>query len=434
MAYDPRVLEEAALAAERNETLREAAEELNLPYSTFYDRYQAAIEEGLTGAESSKNDGSRVQEKFEKDHSGDCQKIHSIGSEIRTVAQAMAKAEIDEDVWEVDRYKINSWEVAGKQGDGSFRKCPLWQVTVWLKRKISKPHVDAIEAFERRIANYAPKYEKIERPKKSGSPHMLELALFDVHFGKLAWNRETNNDYDLSIAQEIFANAVDDLIAKTAHYNIDKILLPIGQDFLHVDDMRGMTYSGTPQDMDSRFAKVFETAEIAVQEAIEKCRQIAPTKVTWVPGNHDRQTSWYLCRVMRGTFTHADDVEFDVEPTVRKYEKYGKTLLGYTHGNEEKHSSLPTIMATEEKRKWADTTHHEWHIGHWHKKKQTNYTPVDTYDGVVVRVIPSLCGTDAWHYMKGYIGGTRAAEAYLWSHTDGYSGHFSSNLIESVPA
>ena len=47
----------------------------------------------------------------------------------------------------------------------------------------------------------------------------------------------------------------------------------------------------------------------------------------------------------------------------------------------------------------------------------------DTYGGVTVSVLPSLSGTDSWHYKKGYVKNNRAAEAYLWHHDDGYAGH-----------
>ncbi len=102
--------------------------------------------------------------------------------------------------------------------------------------------------------------------------------------------------------------------------------------------------------------------------------------------------------------------------------------MGFTHGSDEKHADLPTIMAGEVPRHWADTTHREWHLGHLHKRKETRFNAGDTYGAVTVRVLPSMTGTDAWHYQKGYVKGCRAAEAYLWSYTEGYKAHFSNNV------
>jgi hypothetical protein len=53
----------------------------------------------------------------------------------------------------------------------------------------------------------------------------------------------------------------------------------------------------------------------------------------------------------------------------------------------------------------------------------------ETYNGVVIRVLPSLSGLDFWHYQQGYSPRYRAAEAHLWSKESGYVGH----LLSSVP-
>ena len=161
---------------------------------------------------------------------------------------------------------------------------------------------------------------------------------------------------------------------------------------------------------------------------IEQCRLIAPVRVVWVPGNHDMTTSWFLVKMLEQRFWDCREVEIDTTPTTRKYHLYGVNLIGFTHGNEEKHADLPTIMASECPKLWSQATHREFHLGHLHKQKQTRYVSDDTHVGVPVRILPSLSATDAWHYKKGYVKGRRAAEAYLWSKEDGYTGHFCSNV------
>lgn len=112
----------------------------------------------------------------------------------------------------------------------------------------------------------------------------------------------------------------------------------------------------------------------------------------------------------------------------RKYVRYGTNLLGFTHGDEEKSTDLPLLMAGEMGEAWGYVTHREWHIGHFHKSKEMKFVSGDSHGPVIVRVLPSLSGTDAWHYRKGYVCGNRAAEAYLWSYKNGYTGHFSTNI------
>jgi hypothetical protein len=58
---------------------------------------------------------------------------------------------------------------------------------------------------------------KLKTPKKEfivlmDSKYLLEVALMDVHFGMLAWGKETGTDYDIDIAEELFLYAVQDLL------------------------------------------------------------------------------------------------------------------------------------------------------------------------------------------------------------------------------
>ena len=138
--------------------------------------------------------------------------------------------------------------------------------------------------------------------------------------------------------------------------------------------------------------------------------------------------SWKLSAWnLHGWYRNDPNVTVDLGPSPRKYLQYGCSLIGFTHGSEEKHTALPTIMATERPDLWAATEFHEWHVGDQHRRRKLDFVAVDTHEGVTVRTLPSIAGSDAWHHKKGYIG-NRAAEAYLWSHNRGYAGHFSANV------
>ncbi len=55
---------------------------------------------------------------------------------------------------------------------------------------------------------------------------------------------------------------------------------------------------------------------------------------------------------------------------------------------------------------------------------------IDERFGTIIRILPSLSGTDSWHHEKGYVGNTRAAQAYAWGRDTGYKGHFQVNVNE----
>jgi hypothetical protein len=181
---------------------------------------------------------------------------------------------------------------------------------------------------------------------------------------------------------------------------------------------------------------MFTTYWRECQWAADQMKVRAPVKIIVVPGNHDRQSAYCIGEVLGAWYAGSNDtaVTVDNRHRLRKYHRYGATLLGFTHGSEEKQSDLPLIMANEAKEDWALTMHHEWHTGHLHKAKETRYTAADSFGGVRVRILPSLSGHDAWHFSKGYNSERRAAESYLFHYRTGYAGHFSSNVMPEAVA
>ena len=367
--------------------------------------------------EASGNTDNRIS--IEED--GDTLVAESISAEIRTLADLIKFAEIDEDVWEPHKPTANIW------GD-------KYQIKAEFKRKVKKFEQEALESLLADIKKESPETNAppIYLKEDIDDPHMLEIALYDIHFGKMAWAAETGTDYDLKIAEQVYMRAVADLVTKACPFGIDKILLPVGQDFFQINNQQQTTAAGTPQDTDGRLAKIFEVGCRAVKWAIDYCADIAPVEVLWVPGNHSPETSYFLCKYLEAWYHGNETVDIDCSPKTRKYRLYGTSLVGFAHGNELRKQDLPLIMAGEVPQLWAKSKHREIHVGHLHKKKESRYMAGDTFNPVIVRIIPSLCGTDAWHYKNGYVKDdkTRAAEAYLWSKKNGYTGHFSTNVEE----
>lgn len=364
--------------------------------------------------------------------------VESLDYEIRTVEQALQRAEVDLAIWEPYQTKVNSYQVGMKikwhneKKSGAYPiKRTLWQVSVKLRRKVPKNILAAFEGLYEKMKGHEPDYRKLPALPKLTDPHLLEVSPFDVHFGKLAWGAETGTDYDMRIAEVIYLNAVQDLLARTKGFPVETVLFPIGQDFFHVDNAKAKTVNDTPQDLDTRYGKMIELGTMAVIKAIDALIARAKVKVIWVPGNHDRTTSYHLAREIKAWYRNCPRVEVDAGPKVRKYEMYGKSLIGFTHGDQEPHRDLPTIMASEVADLWAKATNDRvWHIGHFHKKKEVRHTAADSFGSCRVLTLPSISGTCAWSYASGYVGTKRAAEAFLWSKRDGYCGTFSVNAHE----
>lgn len=352
-------------------------------------------------------------------------------AQMSSLEDLIAYFDIDLTEWEVKKWLANQW--AG-----------FTQVKAWLDPR--QDLIDAKAVIEDMLEDAKQSMPARKRKRYTqGAPtgNLLELAVFDHHFGMLAWGPEVAGPpWDTKVAYALYMQALERLSAVTQAFPVERILLPIGNDMLHVDGVLGAsgaggtTTSGTAQDVDTRWKKMFTTVRRAVIEGVDMLTDIAPVTIVVVPGNHDEHRMFYLGDSLECWYHNDPNVTVNNEPRLHKYFQWGDVMLGFTHGkflNLKKRGDkdeLPMVMANEEPQMWADTKFREWHIGHTHRKQEKIWVPVAEKSGVRARVIPSLVTRDAWHYQEGWIGGIRAAEAYLWNQNAGFTGMFSVNVLE----
>lgn len=368
---------------------------------------------------------------------------------IKTLAQLLAVCEVDEKEWEVLSYEVNKWEVGRKdksvdwniqQGvvtngsvkdSGKIHVEPLFQVKAKLgRRKLAKDFGLQKEAILKELMGFSTKVKvnANERTKYANKSQLLEICIFDAHFGKLAWREETGEDYDLKIAETRVKKAIAKLLTRVNLDNVGRILFPVGNDLINVDNRNNMTTGGTPQDTDARFMKIIKAVRRVLIEIITDLSKIAPVDVVIVPGNHDTSSSLMIGEILDAYFHNDERIYIDNSPKMRKYYRFGKNSFQLTHGNEEKHGDLALIFATEEKNLWAETDFRFVQLGHLHKNKKTNFISVDTFQSVTVQILPSLSGTDAWHSKKGYMS-QKQAKALLFDSEEGQVGEFTHTCI-----
>lgn len=261
---------------------------------------------------------------------------------------------------------------------------------------------------------------------KQGLLHVVSPA--DLHIGKLAWEPETGEDFDSKIASDRLRDALHRLVCHASHYSLDRHLFVVGNDLLQVDNLMSTTTAGTFQDTDSRYRKMFRLAVKLMREAIDTLADTARVDVIVVPGNHDQLASFHVGEVLQAIFDGHKRVYISSDIRPRVYQRFGATLLGFTHGNEEKHVDLPLIMAQENHAAWGQTTYREFLVGHLHKKRERSYNVGDSHNGVRVIVLPSLTGTDSWHAKKGYIGEPKASESRLYDKDEGLVATFTARV------
>jgi len=349
--------------------------------------------------------------------------------QIETAKAALEHAGIDQVVWEPERVRINSYQVtlgAKSTDSGKPEKRQMIAISVVCKRRFRDSIVDAIDELAKRVHKRSYKLPAIRKRKQKADASTLVVGLVDNHFGKLCWGPEVGSNYDLKLAAELYARAIRSSVEHCKAGNITKAILPIGNDFLHVDNRMLQTEQGTPQDFDGRFQKMLQVAEEAIVSAVSELRAVCPVECIHVPGNHDRTTSMLLARCVHWAFHGDKHVTVDTSPCPVKVRQFGECMLLFAHGDGPKIKHLIEMMPV----KWAD----EWArskrcreilTGHLHQEKRIERIGTHEEAGVKARILPSLSGTDWWHFTSGYSLSQKATQNLLYSHDYGMTAIYS---------
>lgn len=324
----------------------------------------------------------------------------------------MEKHGLDNTVWKCEHFTSNYWSTQGLDENGIPRVCYQTKITV-KPRKGDELTIDEIKEY---FKDYIPKYTLTKRDLRSynSSNELLVPCFFDMHFSKLAHVDEVgkrNGNFDSKIAKERFINNAKRYISKLQHRNFEKVLFVIGQDFFN-SESDGNTANGTKQDNDTRYAEMFKNGTAALIEVINMFADIAPVDVVLVQGNHDETISMYCACVLDAFYRNDININVDTSPMLRKYYRYGNTLLGLSHGEYEK-NRIYELMQVEAKEDWGETQYHEWLLGHLHSEGVTEKS------GVTVRRIPSLTGTDYWHAKMGFTMSPKRSCAFIYDKNEG---------------
>jgi hypothetical protein len=236
-------------------------------------------------------------------------------------------------------------------------------------------------------------------PPFTNTDLLVVMPWGDPHFGMYAWAQEAGENFDLAEAKRLTLGAVDRLVsaappAETA------IILPLG-DFFHMDDQTNRTPGhGHQLDADGRFAKVLDVGIQSLRHAILRAlEKFAHVIVRIEPGNHDPHAKWALTFAMKGYFENEPRVEIDTSPAKHWFYRFGKVLIGSTHGDTIKQEQMLGVMAADRPEDWGLTKHRYWYSGHIH------HSTVKEFPGVTCESFRTLAAKDAYSAGYGYRAG-----------------------------
>lgn len=255
---------------------------------------------------------------------------------------------------------------------------------------------EAVEALSQDVKGLAP---VTAPPTHSASDLLTVIPMGDPHFGMYAWAQEAGDDFDTDVARKITLGAVDRLLS-VAPNSETCVILPLG-DIFHANDQTNQTPAHKHQlDTDSRFVRVLQitvqTYRHAVMRALEKHQNVI---VRFVRGNHDPEAVWALAVAISAFFDSEPRVKVDLSPADHWFLRFGKVLIGATHGDRTKPEQLLGVMACDRAEDWGQTKHRYWYTGHIHSSNKKEFP------GVVWESFRTMAAKDAYAAGHGYRAG-----------------------------
>lgn len=334
----------------------------------------------------------------------------AIGQHIKTVEDLLRHVKADMTRYEVDRFEATKWDAHSKNPEGKAVVTELHRVWVRLKPKAGPSTQEVVGTIiDAAFVARRPMVRRAALPRANDDLLAVMVAP-EPHVGKGANNSTTGHgDYGIATACGLFRDAASDLLQKSSHIIPARRLIGILGDYFHADSMGGTTTKGTPVGIAGSAQEMIREGALALFDVIDASAETAPTEVLLTPGNHDGILTWALQQILTSHYRNDRRVTVDQGFTSRKYRQWGKTLLGFTHGDKPAKKQLPQLMSLECREWWADAICKEIHTGHEHATAK-----IETLDGVIVRTCASTSATDQWHYENGFVGAPRTMEAWFY--------------------
>jgi hypothetical protein len=357
---------------------------------------------------------------YEKQETNNDFTISHYSELLRSVEDLIQYHKVDTEIWEQHKLKTNYWEVGMKlkRPDGTHYPVvnPLHQITVEWKRK-TMPGVskDIIVSWLEQA--YAQTPTPATEPKQIVlGDCALEIMIPDLHIGAIG----VKDDWSYETIRKVWFNAIKNFLSDKK--NIGTVILPIGNDFLHIDNLFGTTTRGTQMEYSSNWFKSLIFAAELVNDTIAMFPAKSNIIVPFVYGNHDTHATLSLHEIVRSKVGQKTNVKFP-EPNLngRQYVSFGKNLLAYMHGDVVRNTNIQAVVSSECEF-WTTSKYRFARVGHLHKRAKdvwSIHNKTNEINGLEIETCPSLKPTDSWHDKMAFIGNMRRATAFVYHKDEG---------------
>lgn len=282
------------------------------------------------------------------------------------------------------------------------------------------------EWLKNAFKDYKQSAKKVEAPESVAENLCTLLPANDWHVGMFAWNKEVGADWDLKIAEATIGQAVEDTVARSPASK--ECIVLGGGDLLHADNSDNKTAkSGNVLQVDGRYQKVVGVAlRLMTRTVGAALRRHEHVTVRILPGNHDEHTSVAIAYFLLAWYRNEPRVTVDVDPSLFFWFRFGRVLLGATHGHTVKIAQMPSIMAHRRAEDWGATKFRYCHGFHLHHSARV----ATEGDGVICEVHQAPIPQDAWHFGSGFLSG-RSLQAITYPREFGEIGRVRTAILDA---
>lgn len=371
------VLAERAAAYLEHGSQVKAAAALGIARETLQRSLRQASEAGLLPPAEPTMPGFAIKSVAHKTEDGAWVKqVREHGEEYAVPAAHMVKGESA--LVDAEGRVIQKW-VKTREGDGP----------------------DIVEVLKTAFADYEGLAEPVPPPPEAKADLLTLIPCNDWHVNLLVWEREAGENWDLRIAEQVIGAGIEDAIARSPSSGVAVVLG--GGDLLHADTNENRTAkSGNVLDADGRHEKGLEVAQRLKVRTIDAALSRNDHVIVRVlKGNHDEYSAAAIAHFLKAWYRNEPRITVDVDASLFWWHRFGKVMLGATHGHTVKLDQMPQIMAHRRAEDWGATRFRYVHGFHVHHKSKVATEGA----GCVCESHQAPIPMDAWHYGSGYLSG-----------------------------
>ena len=267
----------------------------------------------------------------------------------------------------------------------------------WVKTNIEKEQESQLlQEYAESLCNFDPVKPKPMSNLSTDDELMSGIFIGDAHVGARSFASDTRGpENNTERSAQMLRGAVDNLVARAPNSETG-LLIDVG-DFMHADNSKGQTFSGTQLDVDTKYGTTLRTSADIMSYSIDRMlEKFSKVIVVVARGNHNLDSAQAVQLLLE--FFYKDEPRVNVLPTEGffHYLEWGKNLIGVNHGNKIKAQKLVSVMARDMPTAWGRCTYRMWALGHWHHQNTLEL------DGCIVQKFGTLAPSDSYHAEHGY--------------------------------